>query len=287
MRMSKTAVATALVLCSACRERPVSTPARVDLGGDVARVGDTPIPAALLAAVARSRPATAEDALGGIVEDALLAREARSAGLDQQPALAWAFTTTVARRVPELLGEEARSSGPPVDAELAALRVAHALVSRGPALSAARALSTAALLARAAAASRDEDDFVARASQVPHPGFQIVVERLPAFDASGRTADGQEFDPGFVAASFALQSPGKVSEPVETPFGWHIIRLTERTIPSGDELERRRTDLATAVIGLRVRTRMTTILRAARRRAPVDISVAADELMSEAEASPR
>lgn len=38
----------------------------------------------------------------------------------------------------------------------------------------------------------------------------------------------REMDPRFSAAAFALQTPGQVSEPVQSSFGWHLIRLEGR-----------------------------------------------------------
>jgi len=38
-----------------------------------------------------------------------------------------------------------------------------------------------------------------------------------------------QFDPDFVAATLALQ-PGEISGPVETQFGWHVIRLVRRDV---------------------------------------------------------
>ena len=39
--------------------------------------------------------------------------------------------------------------------------------------------------------------------------------------------------PAFAEAAFSLTEPGEISDPVETPYGWHIIKLIEK-IPIGD-----------------------------------------------------
>ncbi|MCC6194315.1 MAG: peptidylprolyl isomerase [Burkholderiales bacterium] len=38
----------------------------------------------------------------------------------------------------------------------------------------------------------------------------------------------KEMDPAFGAAAFALAKPGDVSQPVQSSFGWHVIRLDDR-----------------------------------------------------------
>ena len=44
--------------------------------------------------------------------------------------------------------------------------------------------------------------------------------------------------PSFEEAAFSLKNPGDVSEPIKTPYGWHIIKLQERkSLPAFSEVE--------------------------------------------------
>jgi peptidyl-prolyl cis-trans isomerase C len=42
----------------------------------------------------------------------------------------------------------------------------------------------------------------------------------------------KEMDPAFASAAFALANPGDISEPVQSQFGWHVVRLDARR-PAG------------------------------------------------------
>lgn len=50
---------------------------------------------------------------------------------------------------------------------------------------------------------------------------------LDNFVELGRISSEDMFDPVFLAAAFSLE-PGEISEPVQTSFGYHIIKITEK-----------------------------------------------------------
>ncbi len=273
-----------LVLC-ACGQAPPPPAASSSLNGAAARVGGVTIQPSLVADVAQARGVSARVALDGLVADALAAQGAQLRGLDRDPAVSWPRVAAIARRVPSHLAEEASALGPPTDDELALVSVVHAVVLRAPNLREGDALAIASGIRRAVVEARNADDFEVRAKAVNHPHAQVRVERIGPFAADGRSPDGQEFESGFVAAAFALRAPLDTSPIVATSFGWHVLQLVARA-PADGALANRRIELASAVVQMRGRIRLDAILRARQQSTPLEISVAADDLMSAAIAQP-
>jgi hypothetical protein len=236
--------------------------------------------------VARAKAASPRDALELLVEDALAAQGGLAEGMDRTPAVAWASAAALASRVARRVLDDARALGPATDDELATVTVVHAVVLRSSTLSEQRTLATAGAIERAVAGASSAADFEARAKAVPAVGARVTVERLEKFGPDGRLPDGAELDPTFVAEAFALRSPSDTSPIVETRFGWHVIRMIDRAPPAAESIEERRRDLEEAVVQMRSRARFDALLRALRRRVPIEIAAGAEALTTEAVTRP-
>lgn len=273
-------VALGAIALSSCGGQSTAPPRVEALGGAVAQVDDVRIPGALVADVAQSRAMTARGAVDALVEDALASRAARAEGLDGTAEVEWASTAALARIAALRFQTEAQNAGPPKDDELATITVQHALVRRSPSLPPAHALELARGVASAVAGAKDAKDFESRARSVAGVADWLRVESLPGFDLDGDSADGAHFDPTFVAASFALHRPGETTGVVESPFGWHVIRLVSREVPAGPELEERRSRLADVVVTMRGRALIQAALARRLHDEPIEVSPAADALMA-------
>ncbi|MEI7645478.1 MAG: peptidylprolyl isomerase [Chloroflexales bacterium] len=65
------------------------------------------------------------------------------------------------------------------------------------------------------------------------PGSSNVGGDIGLFDKDGTADNGATYPPELAKAAFSL-AQNTVSEPIRTQFGWHIIEVTERQVPTKD-----------------------------------------------------
>ncbi len=66
------------------------------------------------------------------------------------------------------------------------------------------------------------------------PGSREQGGNLGFFNPEGIADNGATYPPALVEAAFALEE-GAVSEPIRSQFGWHIIEVLNREVPSAEE----------------------------------------------------
>jgi len=94
--------------------------------------------------------------------------------------------------------------------------------------------------------ARGREDFRARVDTfrdaAARVGLEIFSEALPAFPRTGVMVEP------FSAAVFALQSPGELAPVVQTPFGYHVVRLDSHLEPINRSLEAAEDELRARVL---------------------------------------
>ena len=128
------------------------------------------------------------------------------------------------------------------------IEVAHILIKATLPVSATQAQRDAALAARKPDAEKILAELTAgkdfaTIAEVSSEDFatRALGGTLPAFDPTGKTKDGMQIDQAIVAAAAGLQE-GKTSGLVQSPFGWHIVKLIKRTVDTREtQLEAART----------------------------------------------
>jgi hypothetical protein len=296
-----------LLLLIACQTPPSAAPAAGDLpAGIAARVGPTEIRIETVARIAAAQAVDPRAARERAVFDALTALEGRRV---LSPPLVHAGEKSAhTRALLESLARAAEAKGPPDDSELDELlkqrwvdldrpesvRVVHAVVllPTDGKKDAARALALE--LQRELEGVGDPAEFLKRAAAFPKGALSVRAERLPALTADGRGwqvgLNGSEaagnFDSVFTRAAHALRTPGALSEPIETRFGFHLILLVERLPEQRIPRDEARRVLVPDVVSRRAERERRALVERLERQVGIEVSRNFDALTSNLEPGP-
>ncbi|MET0793819.1 MAG: peptidylprolyl isomerase [Polyangiaceae bacterium] len=286
--------------CAASSEPAAPASQRVKLAtGLAAKVGNDEIAIGTLTRIAQAQHVSPAVARDYAVSDAQFAAGARAV-FDGGSVVAVLERAAWSRALLESFQAEAVARGPATDAEVAQLsaqrwqdfdrpetvRTTHAvaLVQKPEQDAPARVL--AERIFEAVRGTTDPQEFVRLAQAVPHEGLELRAERLPPVTRDGRiyfpenpppNAGDQRFDPDFSAGAFSVPA-GKISEPVKSAFGYHVIlseaRLPELSVP----LEQRRRLMANEVQKQRAERAKQELLERLSRATPVAVARSVEDL---------
>jgi peptidyl-prolyl cis-trans isomerase C len=173
-----------------------------------------------------------------LLQNKIMAEQARQAGFDQEPVVSKRVSLAGEKELAEAWIERVMEQAPDADYEALAYErylanpepwmsaemvdVTHLLISSDN-KSAEKALELAqSLRARLDENPGDFDALVAEFSE--DPSKNLNKGRFPAMTR------GQMVEP-FEAAAFSLANEGEISQPVQTDYGYHIIRLNRKIPP--------------------------------------------------------
>jgi peptidyl-prolyl cis-trans isomerase C len=181
--------------------------------------------------------------LNTLLIDKTLAQEARNAGLDRDPEIVRRLALETDRFLAQaMIGKIESDAAAEFDARqtelLATARETYMLNKekyRQPEqISASHILFDPVKRGNEAALALARET---RAKLLAGADFATLAGEL-SDDPTAKTNGGElgwftssKMDPAFSRAAFALKNPGDVSEPVQSSFGWHIIRLDGRHAP--------------------------------------------------------
>lgn len=283
---------------------PVPRAQQADLGGEfIARISASSasdaVPKSIVPKVAVELKVEPAEAARRLVDDAVASLAARERGLDTKLPTSWNLRSARARFTVERIRTQARAAGLPTDAEInelsqrhwrqvdrpEAARVVHAVVMRANPANGdrdARAKALAAELRAGVVDAKTPEEFSEKAKAFPHPNeIKVQVDPpLPPIIAEGYSIEGPGyFDEKFARAANAIAKPGETSPVVESPFGWHVIRLIEKVPEQRMPLEERRIAFTEDAYALRAQKALAATLGPLRQAHPVTIEPSAEQLM--------
>ena len=96
--------------------------------------------------------------------------------------------------------------------------------------------------------------------------------KLPAFDKNGETIDGaSQLDLDFTAAAFKLEKTGEFTKPVHTQFGYHIIKLLEKSPKGYIEFDKVKDEIRDFLIDKTVSEQIQAMIKAERAKGDIKI----------------
>ena len=97
--------------------------------------------------------------------------------------------------------------------------------------------------------------------------FGDVAKKNSTCPSGAQGGDLGSFGPGMMVKPFEdavrVLEPGQVSDPVQTQFGWHIVRLNETRVQEAPALEDVQAELATELQQTTVETHIETLVSSA------------------------
>jgi peptidyl-prolyl cis-trans isomerase C len=182
--------------------------------------------------------------LNNLIVDKTLAKEARDSGLDRDPETARRLALEIDRFLAQaMLGKVERDAAAEFDAKKDQMMVTARetyMVNKDRYMAPEEVSASHILFEPGKHGGSDAALALAketRAKIVAGADFAKLAGEL-SDDPSAATNGGQlgwfeakKMDPAFAKAAFALAKVGDISEPVQSSFGWHIIRLDGRHPP--------------------------------------------------------
>ena len=260
----------------------------------VARVGALTIDRAALERAMKANGLSRQAALDALIEDTVVYGDALSHGID--PTQRQLERANLASAVGFSIRDQARAQGEITDADLEGMskdrwkevdvpesvRVVHAVVLRPKKEDRfAKAKELASKLHDRVAIASSPEEFESLGQSFPaEKGFETRIEKLPPFAPSGAVVDrgsNSSMDEVFSKAAHSLTKAGDTSPVIESPFGWHTIRLVERIAGHSMPMNERRVLFSPAVIDWRAARERIAILEKQEAQKKIELAPEAED----------